>query len=149
MICYLDTHAAIWPAEAGTQKLSHKAFSYIERAEVRISPMVVLEFAYLHEAKRTILTPQQIVYKLSTELQSIVCDYPFPIVAEIAVGETWTRDPFDRLIVSHAKANGRAVSISRDDHRRTLPKHHLVTRRHRPRGGKRARTPGPVVGQFG
>jgi hypothetical protein len=61
------------------------------------------------------LSPQQIVYKLSAELQSAVCDYPFPIIAEIAVGETWTRDLFDRLIVSHAKANGRAGLVSRDE----------------------------------
>jgi PIN domain nuclease of toxin-antitoxin system len=115
LICYLDTHAAIWLAEANTQKLSHKALSYIEKAEVRISPMVVLELGYLYEINRTILTPQQIVYKLSAELQSAVCDYPFPIIAEIAIGETWTRDPFDRLIVSHAKANGRAALVTKDE----------------------------------
>ena len=89
--------------------------SYIEKAEVRISPMVVLELGYLNEINRTILTPQQIVYKLSAELQSAVCDYPFPIIAEIAIGETWTRDPFDRLIVSHAKANGRAGLVTKDE----------------------------------
>ena len=115
MICYLDTHVAIWLAEAHTQELSHKALSYIERAEVRISPMVVLELGYLYEINRIILSPQQIVYKLATELQSSICDYPFPVVAEIALGETWTRDPFDRLIVSHAKANGRAGLITRDE----------------------------------
>ena len=115
MICYLDTHPAIWLAEANIQKLSHKALSYIERADVRISPMVVLEFEYLYETNRTIMTPQQIVYKLSAELQSAVCDYPFAIIAEIAIGETWTRDPFDRLIVSHAKANGTAALVSRDE----------------------------------
>jgi PIN domain nuclease of toxin-antitoxin system len=115
LICYLDTQAAIWLAEANTQKLSHKALSYIEKAEIRISPMVVLEFGYLYEINRTVLTPQQIVYKLSAELQSAVCDYPFPIIAEIAIGETWTRDPFDRLIVSHAKANGRAGLVTKDE----------------------------------
>lgn len=115
MICYLDTQAAIWLAGAQTEKLSHKALSYIERAEVRISPMVVLELGYLYEIRRTIMTPQQIVYKLGAELQSTVCDYPFPIIAEIALGETWTRDPFDRLIVSHAKANGMAGLVSRDE----------------------------------
>jgi PIN domain nuclease of toxin-antitoxin system len=115
LIGYLDTQAAIWLAEANTQKLSHKALSYIERAEVRISPMVVLELAYLYEINRTIMTPQQIVYKLGAELQAVVCDYPFPIIAEIAVGETWARDPFDRLIVSHAKANGRAGLVTKDE----------------------------------
>jgi PIN domain nuclease of toxin-antitoxin system len=115
LICYLDTQVAIWLAGANTQKVSHKALSYIEKAEVRISPMVVVELGYLYELGRAIFTPQQIVYKLNAEIQSTVCDYPFPIIAEIALGETWTRDPFDRLIVSHAKANGRAVLITRDE----------------------------------
>jgi PIN domain nuclease of toxin-antitoxin system len=114
LICYLDTHAAIWLAEANLRKLSHKALSYIEKAEVRISPMVVLELGYLYEIGRTVLTPQQIVFKLGAEVQAAVCDYPFPIIAEIAIGETWTKDPFDRLIVSHAKANGRSGLVSRD-----------------------------------
>jgi hypothetical protein len=77
--------------------------------------MVVLEFEYLHEIRRTLWSPQQILYKLSTELQAVVCDYPFPIIVEIAIGETWTRDPFDRLIVAQAKANGRASLISKDE----------------------------------
>ena len=69
-----------------------------EKAAVRFSPMVVLELEYLYEINGTILTPN-----------------PFPIIAEIAIGETWTRDPFDRLIVSHAKANGRAGLVAKDE----------------------------------
>jgi PIN domain nuclease of toxin-antitoxin system len=115
LICYLDTQAAIWLAEANIRRLSHKALSSIEKAEVRISPMVVVEFGYLHELGRIVLTPQQIVYKLNAEVQCVVCDYPFPIIAEIALGELWTRDPFDRLIVSHAKANGRAGLVTKDE----------------------------------
>ena len=83
MICYPFTQAAIWLAEANTKKLSHKAPSYIERAEVRISPMVVGQLGYLYEINRTILTPQQIVYKLGAELHVVVCGYPLPIIAEL------------------------------------------------------------------
>jgi PIN domain nuclease of toxin-antitoxin system len=77
--------------------------------------MVVVELGYLYEISRLISTPQEIVYKLNAEIRADVCDYPFPIIAEIALGETWTRDPFDRLIVAHAKANGRAGLITRDE----------------------------------
>ena len=52
---------------------------------------------------------------LTAEIQAAVCTYPFAIIAEVALGESWTRDPFDRLIVSHAKANGRSALISRDE----------------------------------
>jgi PIN domain nuclease of toxin-antitoxin system len=115
VICYLDTQAAIWLAAANIEKLSHRALSLIVKAEIRISPMVVLEFEYLYEVERVTLSPQQIVYKLATELQATVCDYPFPIIVEIALGETWTRDPFDRVIVAHAKANGQSALVSKDE----------------------------------
>jgi hypothetical protein len=62
LICYLDTQAAICLAEAHLEKLSHKALSHIERCDVRISPMVVVELAYLFEIHRTILKPAEIVY---------------------------------------------------------------------------------------
>jgi PIN domain nuclease of toxin-antitoxin system len=36
-------------------------------------------------------------------------------VANAALEEKWTRDPFDRLIVANAKANGFAWLISADE----------------------------------
>lgn len=121
LICYLDTQPAIWLAEGNTRMLPYNALSCIEASEVRISPIVVLELEYLYETERTLLSPQQIVYKLNAELGSRVCDYPFTIIAEIALGETWTKDPFDRLIVSHAKANDLAVLVTSDQ---TIAQHY-------------------------
>jgi PIN domain nuclease of toxin-antitoxin system len=115
LICYLDTQVAIWLAEAKTAKISHKALSYIEKSEILISPMVVLEFEYLREIQRITWSPEQILYKLGAELHATVCDYPFPIIVEIGIQESWTRDPFDRLIVAHARANGRTGLVSKDE----------------------------------
>ena len=44
-----------------------------------------------------------------------MCDSSFPALMTIAVNEKWTRDPFDRIIVSHAKANGLSSLISSDE----------------------------------
>ena len=33
-----------------------------------------------------------------------VCNYPFGLVMDQALREKWTRDPFDRIIVAHARA---------------------------------------------
>jgi PIN domain nuclease of toxin-antitoxin system len=77
--------------------------------------MVVVEFGYPPDTNRIVLTPQQIVYKLGSELKSAICYYPLQIIAEIAIEETWTRGPFDRLIVSHAKVNGRAALVTKDE----------------------------------
>jgi len=44
--------------------------------------------------------------KLSVEIGLTVCDHPFPIIAEAELGENCAPDPFDRVIVAHAKVNG-------------------------------------------
>jgi PIN domain nuclease of toxin-antitoxin system len=115
LICYLDTQVAVWLAEANLAKLSPKALSTVQTASLRISPMAVVELQYLYEIRRIIVPPQEILFKLNAEIGLTVCDHPFPIIAEIAIGENWTRDPFDRLIVAHAKANGSAALLTKDD----------------------------------
>lgn len=115
MICYVDTHVAVWLAEANLSKLSRKALSLLQNGDIRISPMAVLELQYLYEIRRIIDPPPEILLKLSVEIGLTVCDYAFPIIADLARGENWTRDPFDRLIVAHAKANGMSPLISSDE----------------------------------
>ena len=46
---------------------------------------------------------------------NVHCDIPFATIASAALDEKWTRDPFDRLIVANAKANGFAWLISADE----------------------------------
>ena len=115
MICYVDTQVAVWLAEANLAKLSQKALSLTQTADLRISPMAVIELQYLYEVRRIIVSPQDILVKLNAEIGLTVCDHPFPIIAEIALGETWTRDPFDRIIVAHARANGVALLLTKDE----------------------------------
>jgi PIN domain nuclease of toxin-antitoxin system len=115
LICYIDTQVAVWLAEANLAKISRKALALIRIADVRISPMAVLELEYLYEINRICVTPQSILVKLEMEIGLTVCDYAFQIIAEIAIGETWTRDPFDRIIVAHAKANAMSPLISKDE----------------------------------
>ena len=115
MICYIDTAVAVWLAEANLTKISQKAVSLVEIADVRISPMAVVELQYLYEIQRLTVPPQEILVKLNAEIGLTVCDYPFPIIAEIALAETWTRDPFDRIIVAHARANGTAPLLTKDE----------------------------------
>jgi PIN domain nuclease of toxin-antitoxin system len=115
VICYVDTAVAVWLAEANLAKLSQKALSLIQTADLRISPMAVVELQYLYEIRRIIVKPQEILLKLNVEIGFTVCNHPFPIIAETALGETWTRDPFDRMIVAHAKANGAAPLLTKDE----------------------------------
>jgi PIN domain nuclease of toxin-antitoxin system len=114
VIVYIDTQVAVWLAEANLAKISRKAISLIHSGDVRISPMAVIELQYLFEIRRIIVPPSEILMKLNVEIGLTVCDYPFPIIAESALGQGWTRDPFDRIIVAHAKANGAAPLLTSD-----------------------------------
>jgi PIN domain nuclease of toxin-antitoxin system len=122
LIVYFDTQVAVWLAEANLGKISRKALSFIHNGDVRISPMAVVELQYLYEIRRIVVPPPEILLKLSAEIGLTVCDHPFPIIAETALGEGWTRDPFDRLIVSHAKANGHSPLLSSDE---TIQKNYI------------------------
>jgi PIN domain nuclease of toxin-antitoxin system len=77
--------------------------------------MVLIELEYLYEIKRIKRTARDIQIKVEHDLGVRLCDLPFSTVASAALDEKWTRDPFDRLIVANAKANGFAWLISADE----------------------------------
>ena len=62
----------------------------------------VLELQYLYETKRVADNAELVVDDLLHRLGVRVCDLPFPDVARRALALSWTRDPFDRLIVAQA-----------------------------------------------
>jgi PIN domain nuclease of toxin-antitoxin system len=102
-LIYLDTHVAAWLHAAGAELLSEEAAKWIEEAdEIRISPMVRLELQYLYEIGRVTQPATLVLDALQASLGIRVCDAPFPAVARAAESETWTRDPFDRIIVAQA-----------------------------------------------
>jgi PIN domain nuclease of toxin-antitoxin system len=96
--------------------LSKDVKSILQRADLVISPIVLVELELLYEVQRTVLGSRDILLKLERELSVRVCNLRFPAIAEAALNEKWTRDPFDRIIVAHAKANGFASLVSSDEH---------------------------------
>ncbi len=87
----------------------------VERATLFISPIVGLELEYLYEIGRIKIPSREVFLKIEHEFQVNVSDLLFHLVAQIAIDESWTRDPFDRMIVAQAKANGLAYLISSDE----------------------------------
>jgi PIN domain nuclease of toxin-antitoxin system len=118
---YLDTQVVVWISGGESAKLTDTATAELERADIRISPMVVLELEYLYEIKRIIVPSREITSKLHLEIGAIVCDFSFPAIVAGALKEKWTRDPFDRMIVAHARANNKSPLISAD---KTIRKHY-------------------------
>lgn len=123
MIAYLDSHIVMLLAAGRKNWMSTEALGLIKRAELLLSPMAFLELEFLFEIKRSKLSARDLFDKVAHETGLRMCDLPFARVAQAALGEGWTRDPFDRMIVAQAKANGFAWLISADeDFKRHYPR---------------------------
>jgi PIN domain nuclease of toxin-antitoxin system len=112
---YLDTHVVVWLYLADMSKFSVPAKTAINTHELKISPMVALELTYLHEINRLRPTAEVILDYLSDRIGLQFCDLPFERVIVSAMKQTWTRDPFDRIIVGHAAVQGIKLVTKNDD----------------------------------
>ena len=104
-VAYLDTHACVWLAEGDASWLSRVGQTVFDTHDARVSPAVVLELQILWEKKRVKWHAAAVIEELTALFGAQVCRLPFALVVEAALSERWTRDPMDRLIVAHAKAN--------------------------------------------
>jgi PIN domain nuclease of toxin-antitoxin system len=111
---YIDTHIVIWLCEGLTEKLTPAASQAIESSQLEISPMVLVELAYLYEIKRIVKPPTALFDQLQTLIGLRLSDHPFPAVAHAAALEMWTHDPFDRIIVAQARSDGYSGLITAD-----------------------------------
>ncbi|MGH9587696.1 MAG: type II toxin-antitoxin system VapC family toxin [Acidobacteriaceae bacterium] len=115
MIAYLDTNVVVWLAQGNLTRISRKAQRILEKAELLISPMALIELEYLYEVRRITIPSRDVLRKLEHEIGVRLCELPFGEVAAVAADEKWTRDPFDRMIVAQAKTNGLAPLVSADE----------------------------------
>lgn len=114
MALYLDTHVLVWLYQDGATRLTSRGAEAIDAADaVLVSPIVELELAYLQEIGRITSAPGTIMDALRRDLELDACRLPFASIVGAAVGQTWTRDPFDRLIVAQA-AHGRSPLLTAD-----------------------------------
>jgi PIN domain nuclease of toxin-antitoxin system len=93
---------AAWLFAGDVERLSPAARAAIDADDLLVSPAVVLELQYLYETKRVAEAAERVVDDLRHRLHVQVCDLPFHDVVRHAVTLSWTRDPFDRLIVAQA-----------------------------------------------
>jgi PIN domain nuclease of toxin-antitoxin system len=113
-IAYLDTHIAIFLHDGLVEELSSAAKREIENTELLISPMVVLEFEYLHARKKISVDARTLTATLAETFGVAVCSFPFPAIVYESLSLEWASDFFDRLIVGHAAANRSSSLITRD-----------------------------------
>jgi PIN domain nuclease of toxin-antitoxin system len=104
-VIHLDAHVAVW-AYASRSRLSSSARRLVARGSCQVSPIVLLEIEMLFELRRVAADATAILTRLSEQIDLTVCDTPLVRVVETARAFAWTRDPFDRLIVANAMADG-------------------------------------------
>ena len=112
---YLDTHVVAWLYAGADARMSPDARMALRGSDDRrVSPMVRLELQYLFEVGRVTTPAANVMDELRMALGLTVCDASFVAVAHVAEDLTWTRDPFDRLIVAHAALHD-APLVTKDD----------------------------------
>jgi PIN domain nuclease of toxin-antitoxin system len=110
---YADTHVVAWLYAGRADLIPSRARASLDDHPVLASPMVALELQYLFETGRTSAPAQSVLEALAGDIGLRLCDLPFPDVIDVAIRQSWTRDPFDRIIVAQA-ALRRAPLVSGD-----------------------------------
>ncbi|MFM7783617.1 MAG: type II toxin-antitoxin system VapC family toxin [Gammaproteobacteria bacterium] len=114
MSVYLDTHVVVWLAAGLSRKLSRRASEALESSDaLLISPLVTLELAYLQEIGRIVHPPATLLAHLGQSIGLRSSEPDLARLVGIAQDLEWTRDVFDRLIVSECIWTG-APLMTRD-----------------------------------
>jgi PIN domain nuclease of toxin-antitoxin system len=102
MAIFLDTHVVIWAYAGETERFPTGVCDRIEQNDLIISPIVLLEMQYLREIGRLMVDPGIIFESLASSIGLRISDLSFMRVIAEAMVQTWTRDPFDRIITATA-----------------------------------------------
>lgn len=109
----LDTHVVLWLYTNDAKKLSAAARALIDAEAPSVSPMVTFELSMLAEIGRVAHDPARIIDDLRGRIDLTVSARPFEDVVRATTDVSWTRDPFDRIIVADTIAGGDRL-ITRD-----------------------------------
>ncbi len=100
MTALLDTHFLIWLV-LRSRRLSQ--FRWLEKYRPwGVSPVSFLEIQYLAEVGRLEVHNPEFTETVLGDRRFIVDEVPFLPLIRQALGLSWTRDPFDRLLAAHS-----------------------------------------------
>ncbi len=100
MTALLDTHFLIWLV-LRSRRLSK--FRWLEKYRPwGVSPVSFLEIQYLAEVGRLEVRNPEFTETVLGDRRFIVDEVPFLPLIRQALGLSWTRDPFDRLLAAHS-----------------------------------------------
>jgi PIN domain nuclease of toxin-antitoxin system len=101
-VILLDTHVLVWLYGAQLHRIPVSVQRRLNQEQLAVSPFAQLELGYLYEVGRVRSPAEVVIHELSALLALIVFDVSSQTVCEAALGFSWTRDPFDRLLAAHA-----------------------------------------------
>lgn len=110
---HLDTHVVVWLYDGRSDLIPKGTLNLLEKEDLGISPAVILELEYLFESRKVTQHSNVYVSDLSSRIGMVLLSDSFESVIWQSVQETWTRDPFDRLIVAQAELT-QAKLITKD-----------------------------------
>jgi len=110
---FLDTHAVAMMGRGERDVFGAKALDVIDRCALYYAPIVTLELHFLHEIGRITEDVGVLLRTLEASYGVVQSDESTAAVVEQAARLTWTRDPFDRLIVATAVLH-RAPLVTKD-----------------------------------
>ncbi|NLH48001.1 MAG: type II toxin-antitoxin system VapC family toxin [Myxococcales bacterium] len=100
-LIHLDTHVVAW-LYSGDRARLRPVWRTLGKSELAISPAVLLELQYLYEIGRVAAPAETVRQDLVERIGLCLAATAFPQVVGEALRQSWTRDPFDRLIVAQA-----------------------------------------------
>jgi len=113
MKAFLDTHAVIFLWEGRTEVFGAGSRELLEQSVLLVSPLVRLEMGFLREVGKLKVEPDQILGSVTSDYGAILTDDSLEALIPLAMPLSWTRDPFDRLLVATALLH-QAPLVTRD-----------------------------------
>lgn len=117
---HLDTHVLLWVLAEEWSRLPVPVRQLLDTETLVVSPIVSLELTYLHEIGRITATSDQVL-TAAAPLGLVRSRASLQVVVDAAAALSWTRDPFDRLIVGNALADNAPLLTADRTIREHLP----------------------------
>jgi PIN domain nuclease of toxin-antitoxin system len=111
---HLDTHVLLWMYAGEHDRFPAALRDRLNSESLRFSPMVRLELTYLYEIGKVLEPPGPIITELAASVGLSEDDQPFSRIISVAQRMTFTRDPFDRIIMAQALV-ARSMLVTKDE----------------------------------
>jgi len=108
MKLFLDTHVLIWLFLRDRSLFSESALILIDSADIYLPNISILELQFLYEIGKLLVKPEIIIEELEETINLLKVHSNMSDIIQTALSISWTRDPFDRLMVAESifhKAN--------------------------------------------